>query len=104
MQVTLSYVEDCPNWPLARERLRQALDQLGHDDTAIRYVVVRSEAQARALGFAGSPSFTVDGVDLFGGAAPTGALACRLYPTAEGLAGAPAVSDLVAALSGRATV
>ena len=47
----------------------------------------------------GSPSIQVDGVDLF--AAPDAAvgLACRVYPTPDGPAGAPTVEQLRAALA-----
>lgn len=103
MQVTVWYFADCPNWPAAGQRLRQALDEVGHGDVAIRFSPVASDAEAAALGFGGSPTFTVDGTDLFDTAAPTGTLACRLYPTPAGLAGVPEVSDLVAALTKKVT-
>jgi hypothetical protein len=63
---------------------------------------VETDAEAE-LGFAWSPTFTVDGVDLFDTAAAAGMLACRIYPTAAGLAGVPEVSDLVAALTAKVT-
>jgi hypothetical protein len=103
VQVTLCYFADCPNRRVARQRLGQALDAIGDPDTQVRLASVDSEAQAASVGFAGSPTFTVDGVDLFDTAAPAGALACRIYPTSGGLAGVPEVSDLIAALTEKLT-
>ncbi|MET7398699.1 hypothetical protein ABZS66_34940 [Dactylosporangium sp. NPDC005572] len=103
MQVTLWYFADCPNWQLAEQRLRQALTDTGHADAEVLLIAVESEADAAAVGFAGSPTFTVYGVDLFDTTAATGALACRVYPTSHGLAGVPDTADLVAALTGHAT-
>jgi len=103
VQVTVWYFADCPNWRAAGQRLRQALDEIGRADVPISFAPVETDAQAAELGFAGSPTFTVDGVDLFDIAAPGGVLACRIYPTAAGLAGVPEVSDLVAALTKKVT-
>jgi hypothetical protein len=99
MRVTVWYFAGCPNWRVAGRRLRQALDIVGCAHVPISFVPVESDARAAELGFAGSPTFTVDGADLFDTAAPVGALACRVYSTPAGLAGVPEVSDLVAALT-----
>jgi hypothetical protein len=98
VQVTLWYFADCPSWRLAHRRLKEALHAVGHADTDIRLVAVESEADAAAVGFAGSPTFTVDGVDLFEATGPSSGLTCRVYRTAQGLSGVPETSDLSAAL------
>ena len=103
MQATLWYFAGCPNWRTAGQRLRQALDEVGRADVPITFVPVETDAEAVALGFAGSPTFTVDGSDLFDAATPAGALACRIYSTPAGLAGVPEVSDMVAALTKKVT-
>jgi hypothetical protein len=103
VQVTVWYFAGCPNWRAAGQRLRQALDVVGRADVPISFVPVETDADAAELGFAGSPTFTVDGTDLFDTAAPTGMLACRIYPTPAGIAGVPEVSDLVAALTKKVT-
>lgn len=103
MQVTVWYFADCPNWRVAGQRLRQALDELGRADVPISFTPVETDAEAAGLAFAGSPTFTVDGVDLFDTAAPAGMLACRIYPTPAGLAGVPEVGDLLAALTKKVT-
>jgi len=102
MQVSLLYFADCPNWSLAGERLRRALDAVGRLDTEIEFVPVRTEAEAAAVGFAGSPTFLVDGADLFGHGTTSGALTCRIYATPDGLVGVPTVDDLVTALGSTA--
>jgi len=99
VQVTVWYFAGCPSWRAAGLRLRQALDEIGRADVPITFAPVETDAEAVALGFAGSPTFTVDGADLFDIAAPAGALTCRIYSTPAGLAGVPEVSDLVAALT-----
>ena len=95
------YFADCPNWRAAGQRLRHALDLIGRPDTEISFVRVETDAEAAGVGFAGSPTFLVDGVDLFGPVVAPGALTCRVYATPGGLAGVPEVADLVAALTGK---
>ncbi|WP_116244608.1 DsbA family protein [Nocardiopsis sp. FIRDI 009] len=98
MNVALLYFDGCPNWRLAQARLRQALTLVGRLDDAVDLVAVRTEEEARERGFPGSPTIRVNGRDPFphGG---THGLACRVYPTSEGLAGAPTVDQLVRALT-----
>ena len=103
MQVTVWYFAGCPNWWVARLRLRQALDEIGHADGPITFAPVETDAEAATLGFAGSATLTVDGTDLFDTAVFTDALTCRIYPASAWLAGPPEVSDLVAALTEKVT-
>jgi len=51
------------------------------------------------VGFHGSPSILVDGVDLFAEPGAGVGLSCRVYRTPEGLSGAPTVEQLRAALA-----
>ncbi len=93
--VTLGYFEDCPNWQAGRERLQEAIRRVGRDLFVVELRRVASHEQAVAAGLGGSPSFQIRGRDLFAGpVAPLG-LTCRLYPTPEGLAGAPTVEQLI---------
>jgi hypothetical protein len=101
VQVTVWYFADCPNWRLGEQRLRRALDRIGSGDAEVRLAPVSTAAEAAAVGFAGSPTFTVDGVDLFDPPPSTGVLACRIYRTSSGFAGVPEVDDLVAVLAGK---
>jgi hypothetical protein len=99
VHVTLWYVAGCPNWRLAEQRLRQALAQLCRADAHLSLAQVETEAEAAAVRFGGSPTFTVGGVDLFDAEAPAGTLVYRVYRTPAGLTGAPEVTDLVTALT-----
>lgn len=82
MKVELLYFEGCPHLPEARARLEQVLAALA--PTAERVDLrVETPEDARRLGFLGSPSIRVDGVDLEGRRADPdgGAICCRLYGT-----------------------
>jgi hypothetical protein len=63
-------------------------------DMMISHTIIDSDEAATAVGFRGSPTFHIDGVDPFGDpAAPVG-LSCRLYTTADGYAGSPTLDQL----------
>jgi hypothetical protein len=104
MQVSVVYFADCPNWQRAGNHLRQALDAIGSADVEIRFVAVETQAQADEAGLHGSPTIVVDGRDLFTDAPTHTGLTCRLYSTTQGLAGAPAVADIVEMLTSREAV
>jgi len=97
MKISLLYFEGCPNWHITDERLREAIAVVGHA-VQIEHVLVSTPQEADAIGFHGSPTVLVDGLDPFSDAdAPVG-LTCRLYRTEEGVAGSPTVAQLVAVL------
>jgi|SRR6266568_6088878 len=99
LEVRLLYFEGCPNWEVARDRLRRALELQGLDQDVLCVVKVATPEEAEAVGFRGSPTILVDGRDPFGGDTPaSGAFACRIYETPAGRDGAPSVGQLVAAL------
>jgi len=60
---------------------------------------VESIEEAERLGFHGSPSIRVDGVDVFADADTAVGLSCRVYRTPDGPAGAPTVVQLQAVLA-----
>lgn len=94
------YFVGCPNWQTAEERLREALARLGRSDVAVARQQVSSVDEAEALAFRGSPTILVNGRDpLADPQAPVG-LSCRVYASDAGLAGAPAVEQLMAVLDG----
>ncbi|MBS3941346.1 MAG: thioredoxin family protein [Actinobacteria bacterium] len=96
MGVTLRYFDGCPNWEVADQRLRSLADEVGF---TLRYEQVESPEEAERLGFAGSPTVLVDGVDPFAtGDEPTG-LACRVYATDDGPQGSPGLGQLRAVLA-----
>ncbi|ERK72744.1 MULTISPECIES: hypothetical protein [Leifsonia] len=101
MNVIVLHIDDCPNWVEASDRVRAALD-LVRPTAHLETRTVTTPDEATVLGFAGSPTILVDGQDLFDGI-PTDALACRVYRTPEGLAGAPTTGMIIEALREKGT-
>jgi hypothetical protein len=93
MLIELLYFDGCPAWAEALENLKAALLAEGLQ-AGIRLVCVEDDAQAAQLKFLGSPSFRMDGVDLWPGERKRYNLSCRVYATPAGLKGAPAVEML----------
>lgn len=102
MQVELLVTPDCPAAEAASRVLRNALDDIGLGDPGFTVRLIDSDGAARRHGFAGSPAFVVDGVDLFETEGRPGAMSCRLYETPEGPRNVPALSELRRALGQRA--
>ena len=97
MKVELLHIVDCPNTAVAEEHARAALDSLGFTDVPVELVTIHSEDEAASTQFGGSPTILVDGVDLFP-TQPVRSLACRVYATERGYAGAPTPSQIEEAL------
>lgn len=97
MKVELLVVPDCANAAQAEDVLREALRQAGVP-APVQTVLVDSASTAEAHRFIGSPSFYADGIDLFPRPDLAPALACRMYPTDDGLRGTPPPADLARAL------
>ncbi|PRB67672.1 thioredoxin family protein [Arthrobacter sp. MYb213] len=100
MRIQLLVIEDCPNSAVASNRLEAAFRSLGIDGVPVEHRVMKTRADVRGTEFAGSPTITVDGLDLFPGT-PTEELSCRVYSTPLGLQGAPTIEQLTAALASR---
>ncbi len=93
-QIELLWWEGCPSTERARELLQGVLDELELGDVEIRMVEVLTDAQARSLGFVGSPTILIDGVDLVARTASSrvapaaeaapAALTCRAYRRRDG--------------------
>jgi hypothetical protein len=98
MKVTLLHVEGCPTKKLAESRVMVAAEEVGLS-VELSSRTVESVAEANRLGFGGSPTVLIDGVDVFPGSSSHDGLACRLYRTAHGLEGAPSVEDLIQAIT-----
>ena len=96
MHVTVLYFDGCPNWQTVDQRLSTLIDHLGITVTRRK---VTTHEEADAIGFRGPPTILIDGRDVFArGDEPVG-LACRIYQTPDGPAGAPKIAQLRAALS-----
>jgi hypothetical protein len=92
MEITLQYFDGCPNWKTADARLTELIS--GRPNLRLTRELVATVEQAERIGFRGSPSILVDGVDPFADPnAPVG-LACRIYSTPAGPAGAPTRAQL----------
>lgn len=92
MELVLLVIPGCPNSGSAQELFDTALALEGINDPAIvREISTGQEATQHS--FHGSPSFSVNGNDLFESSAEP-AVACRVYLTPDGLAGLPALDDL----------
>lgn len=93
MTVEIRYFADCPNWVDTRD----AVERLSGRAPRLRRVETADEAEA--LGFPGSPTVLIDGVDPWADQAAFVGLACRVYRTPEGrLVGRPTEEMLRRAL------
>lgn len=101
MEITIRHTEGCPHVGTTEARLKEALMEAGITGQRIIYQVVDNDAEAKRLGFRGSPTILLDGDDPFEDHSGTVGLACRLYPTASGYEGSPSVSELRDALHRR---
>ena len=79
--------------------LGAALDAAELAEVPIELVTIHTETEAANTRFGGSPTILVDGVDLFP-TTPARSLACRVYATGSGYAGAPTQEQIEAALRG----
>jgi hypothetical protein len=95
VELEILHIDDCPNWVEAGTRLRHALKEMGHEGTPIKYRLIRSATDVDGTSFAGSPTITLDGRDLFPSAGATSDLACRIYITPSGLSGLPTTEQLI---------
>ncbi|MHA6669981.1 hypothetical protein ACX3O0_14060 [Homoserinimonas sp. A447] len=93
------HIDDCPNWQETGARLTAALKSLGRDDVEVSYQRIDDSDAADRTGFAGSPTIMVNGADLFPSDGRTSDLACRIYFTPQGLAGAPTQVQILDSLA-----
>ena len=97
MKVELLYFDGCPSWQSGLQNLHSALEANGLD-VSVELVQVMDNDDAARKKFLGSPSFRIDGVDLWNEERDTYSLSCRVYVTPEGLKGSPSVSMLQEAI------
>ena len=98
MEAKLIYVESCPGWRSARERLRQAIEYAGIGAVSVVVRCVITHHEALLCGLRGSPTILIDGADPFTGSDAGAGIYCRSFPTQAGPDTAPSVAQLVAAL------
>lgn len=93
MQIDLLYFEGCPSWQIGLDNLNAALIAEGIQ-AKIHLVNVETNSQAEHLKFLGSPTFQIDGVDLWPEERTNYILSCRVYATPKGIQGSPTVDML----------
>ncbi|GAA2174897.1 hypothetical protein GCM10009846_22610 [Agrococcus versicolor] len=97
MRVEVLTIEGCPNGAAAARHLEAALTAEGRA-ASVELRLVCTAAEAATSAFGGSPTITIDGVDLFPEGGSVDGLACRVYATPAGLAGTPSVDQIRAAI------
>jgi hypothetical protein len=90
MKIELLYFEGCPNHEPAMKILREALESSGLQGR-IEEVQVRTQSEAEATGFVGSPSIRINGSDIEPRArtATVFGLSCRTYVHGSQHSGVP---------------
>ena len=99
MRVELLYVDGCPSWKVADERLAEVLRALGRANVVVERRQVETPEQAAEERFIGSPTIRIDGTDPFATGEEQVGLACRLYDTSTGPSGSPDTEQLLEVLS-----
>lgn len=90
MKVEILYFQGCPSWINGLANLAEALSR-EKQNVKVDPVLVKDNQQAELLKFLGSPSFRVDGMDLWPSKRSNYALSCRLYSTPRGIKGVPTI-------------
>lgn len=93
MKIELLYFDGCPSWMSALKNLHTALKSDGLD-TSVELVQVMDNEDAARRKFLGSPSFRINGIDLWEEERDVYSLSCRVYATSEGMKGSPSVAML----------
>ena len=98
MRVEVLTIPDCPNGPVARQHLAQAL--AGRPDVMVEHRVITTSEEAVRFEMHGSPTILIDGRDPFAEPGTAASLACRLYLDTDGRArGAPSAGQLREAMA-----
>lgn len=99
MKIEVLYFKGCPNHQPTVEQVRQALSA-ERVTQVVEEIEVRDASMAQALGFLGSPSVRVDGLDIEKDArdAQEVGFGCRTYIDADRRSGIPSVELIRKAL------
>ena len=101
MTVELLWWEGCPSTGETIELVREQMELAGLDPASLEVRELRTDEEAAAEGFPGSPTIRVDGRDIQDpGDQPVG-LTCRVYRLGDGrISAVPDARDVAAALEG----
>jgi len=94
MKITIQYFDGCPHWKLADERVRHVIGDFASDDVTLEYQFIDSPETADQLGFHGSPTILIDGLDPFITGVEQVGMSCRVFRTEDGIQGAPTEAEL----------
>ena len=99
MQIEILYFDGCPHHVPAVERVRGVLSDMGVEASVIE-VAVSEPGMATQIGFLGSPSVRVDGLDVEPAARGSDQIGygCRTYVNGGRREGLPSVELIRAAL------
>ncbi len=92
-EIELLYFDGCPSWKTALENLRQVLET-ENLPYPIRLIEIATPQQAQEECFLGSPSFRLNGTDLWPETRTRYNMSCRVYQTDQGMRGSPSVEML----------
>lgn len=92
MEIKLQYFDGCPNWKTTAEHLTRLSEE--GTSISVSYELIDTHETAVERGFRGSPTVLIDGLDPFADKDAPPGLACRVYPTEDGLAGSPSLHQL----------
>jgi hypothetical protein len=81
MKIELLYFDSCPSWQVGLGR-------------RVELVQVLDDKDVNEKKFLGSPSFRINGVELWDEQRNVYSLSCRVYATPKGMRGSPTVSML----------
>lgn len=95
MEIVVQHFDGRPNWELARHRITAVLPE---EAESILFDEIESLEKGEAVGFWGSPTILLDGVDPFSDPIPIG-LAWRISFADAGHEGAPSEAQLRAVMS-----
>ncbi len=92
-EIELLYFDGCPSWQNALENIRQVIET-ENLDFQVHLIEITSPQQAHDERFLGSPSFRLNGVDLWSETRTRYNMSCRVYQTDQGLRGSPTAEML----------
>ena len=95
MNISLLYFDGCPNWKQTDADLASLAKEF---DLDVTHQKVETIEDAERWQFRGSPTILIDGTDPFARSGDPVGLACRIYQTPSGAAGAPTSDMLRSAL------
>ena len=95
MKIEVLYFAGCPNHLPAMEIVRETLNLLGRHDE-IHQTEIRTQAEAVAMRFVGSPSIRIEGADIepWARTVKTFGLSCRTYLDGSQHGGVPSHEQL----------